>query len=85
MCPGVFTHGRHDVEDRVAPLFSGMLKSAQRTDIIKRIGFDAGDRLTRDWEMTSMTMPDGSERSQKGFVSNDYDQTERHMANYSFP
>jgi len=59
---GVHSHGRKEVENRLARLFQGALKDATRTDIVRSIRFFSPDvaAVDADTTITGTKAPDGS-------------------------
>ena len=60
---GVHSHGRKEVEERLARLFAGNLKAARRTDIVKSIRFVTPEiaEVDADTVITGTLRADGSE------------------------
>ena len=59
---GVHTHGRKEIENRLASLFQGVLKDATRTDIVRSIRFFSPEivAVDADTTITGTKAPDGS-------------------------
>jgi uncharacterized protein (TIGR02246 family) len=59
---GIRSHGREEIEKRLASLFQGVLKDATRTDIVRSIRFFGPDVATVDADTTifGTKLPDGS-------------------------
>lgn len=60
---GVHSHGRKEVEERLARLFAGNLKAARRTDMVKSIRFVTPEiaEVDADTVITGTLRADGSE------------------------
>jgi uncharacterized protein (TIGR02246 family) len=60
---GVHSHGRKEVEERLARLFAGNLKAARRTDMVKSIRFVTPEiaEVDADTVITGTLRGDGSE------------------------
>ena len=59
---GTTTHGRAEIEQHVAPLFAGRLKTAHRDVTLRDIRFLRPDTATvdSDYEMSGLMGPDGA-------------------------
>jgi uncharacterized protein (TIGR02246 family) len=59
---GIHSHGRQEIEKRLASLFQGLLKDATRTDIVRSVRFFGPHVATVDADTTIIgtKLPDGS-------------------------
>jgi uncharacterized protein (TIGR02246 family) len=68
---GASKHGRKDIEQNYGNLFTGVLKTAHRTDTIKNVRFLSADmaQVDADWQMDGTKAPDGSDNPpRKGYL-----------------